>query len=64
MLMIDEKLCIKRLRFSDLVQEKASEVEADDAAQQFDVDFAIMTLELSGFLKALTGAFGGVEKSE
>ncbi len=61
---IDEKLCIKRLRFSDLVQEKASEVEADDAAQQFDVDFAIMTLELSGFLKALTGAFGGVEKSE
>lgn len=61
---IDEKLSIKRLRFSDLVQEKASEVEADDAVQQFDVDFSIMTLELSGFLKALTGAFGGVDSAE
>ncbi len=60
---VDEKLSIKRLRFSDLVHEKAIEVEADDAAQQFDTDFSIMSLELSGFLKALVSAMGGEETS-
>jgi recombination associated protein RdgC len=56
---VDEKLIIKRLRFSDLVQEQADEIEADDVATQFDVDFSIMALELSGFFKALMEAFGG-----
>ncbi len=61
--LIDEKLSVKRLRFSDLVYEKAAEVEADDAAQQFDIDFSIMSLELSGFFKALVSAFGGEDTS-
>lgn len=56
---IDENLGIKRLRFSDIVREKTAEVEADDAAMQFDVDFSIMTLELAGFLKALIEVMGG-----
>ena len=60
---IDDKLVIRRLRFSDLVQEQANEVEADDAATRFDVDFAIMSLELSRFIAALTDAFGGVEEA-
>jgi recombination associated protein RdgC len=58
---IDEKLVVKRLRFADIVQEQASDVEAADAAAQFDVDFSIMALELSGFIEALTAAFGGAE---
>ena len=58
---VDDKLAVKRLRFTDLVQDKADEVEADDAAEQFDVDFAIMTQELSVFIKALVTAFGGEE---
>ena len=58
---VDDKLAVKRLRFTDLVQEKADEVDADDAAEQFDVDFSIMTLELSAFIKALVKAFGGEE---
>jgi len=58
---LDEKLTVKRLRFSDIVQEQASDAQADDAAAQFDVDFSIMALELSGFIKALTEAFGGAE---
>ena len=61
--MVDEKLSIKRLRFSDLIHEKALEVEAGDAAQQFDVDFSIMSLELSGLINALISAFGGEETS-
>jgi len=61
---LDEKLAIKRLRFSDVVQDKANEIEAEDAAMQFDVDFSIMTLELAAFFKALIGAFGGEEARE
>lgn len=56
---IDDSLAIKRLAFDDIVQEKANEIDADSAAEQFDVDFSIMTLELSGFIKALVKAFGG-----
>lgn len=56
---VDDKLAVKRLRFTDVVQEKADEVEAQDFAEQFDVDFSIMTLELSVFIKALMTAFGG-----
>jgi len=56
---VDDKLAVKRLRFTDVVQEKADEVDAQDAIEQFDVDFSIMTLELSAFIKALMEAFGG-----
>jgi len=55
---------IKRLRFSELVQDKANEADAEDAATQFDVDFSIMSLELAGFFKALISAFGGEEAKE
>ena len=61
---LDEKTAIKRLRFTDLVQEKADEAEVDDVAGQFDVDFSIMTLELSQFLKALMAALGGEAESD
>jgi recombination associated protein RdgC len=57
--LLDDKLIIKRLRFSELVQEQADEIEADDVATQFDVDFSIMALELSGFFKAVMNALGG-----
>ncbi len=61
--LLDEKLVVKRLRFSDLVQEQASEIEADDVATRFDVDFSIMTLELRAFFKALVDALGGEDLS-
>ena len=61
--LLDEKLIVKRLRFSDLVQEQASEIETDDVAARFDVDFSIMTLELSGFFKALVDALGGEDST-
>jgi recombination associated protein RdgC len=62
--MLDDKLCVKRLKFSDIVHEKADEQEAEDVAQQFDVEFSIMTLELSNFFQALISAFGGVAETE
>ncbi len=56
---LDDALGIKRLRFLDLVQEQASEVEAADEAERFDVDFSIMSGELAAFLPRLLELFGG-----
>jgi len=58
-LVLDEALAVKRLRFLDLVQEAAAEVETDEAAERFDIDFSIMSLELAAFLPALADMFGG-----
>lgn len=60
---LSEDLTIKRLRFLDLIQEAALEVEADDAATRFDADFALMTLELSRFIPEIINAFGGEDTS-
>jgi recombination associated protein RdgC len=58
---INDKLAIKKLKFSDLLQEQANNdnTNNDDAAQQFDADFAIMTAEISAFITALMEALGG-----
>lgn len=58
---LDEKLVIKRVRFTDVVQEKVDQNEQrnEDAASAFDVDFSIMTLEIAAFLRALINALGG-----
>lgn len=51
---VDDALVIRKLRFSDIVQEKA-----EDPAAQFDTDFSIMALELSEFIRALVDELGG-----
>lgn len=56
---IANDLSISRLRFEDMILEKASESDAETAAQQFDQDFVVMTLTLSEFFKALFSVFGG-----
>ena len=61
---IDENLIVRRLRFADIIQEQADDIETGDAAAQFDVDFSIMALELSAFIEALGEAFGGLEDAE
>lgn len=57
---LHENLVIKRLKFLDLVIEKAYEIEAEDASQRFDADFSIMAEEISDFIPALFEAFGGL----
>ncbi len=57
--LLDDALGVKRLRFLDLVQEQAADVEAADAAERFDADFAIMSGELAAFLPRLLELFGG-----
>lgn len=58
-MVLDETLAIKRLRFLELVQDQAAEVETDDPAVRFDADFAVMSLELAAFLPQLLELFGG-----
>lgn len=57
---LTESLAIKRLKFLDLMQEAAEESEADDEATRFDVDFALMSLELGNFVNSLIKLFGGL----
>ncbi|MBN4053660.1 recombination-associated protein RdgC [Haliea sp. AH-315-K21] len=57
---IAEDLSLKRLRFENINEESAS-FEEESAAQKFDQEFVLMTLELSGFFKSFFNAFGGLE---
>ena len=55
---IDDQLQLKRIRFTDTVLDEAE--DADTAAQRFDADFAIMSLEFSRFIPRLLEIFGGL----
>lgn len=57
--MIDDQLAIKRLKFEDSISEKANDRNPETKAEQFDADFAIMTLELKDFIAAILTSFGG-----
>lgn len=56
---LDEAFGIKKLRFLDLVQEEAADIETSDPVERFDADFAIMSLELATFLPRFIELFGG-----
>ena len=56
---LEDSLAIKRLRFLDLIQDQAAEINTSDQADQFDIDFSIMSLELATFLPRLMELFGG-----
>jgi recombination associated protein RdgC len=60
---LDESLGIKRLRFLELVQNQAADVETQDEIARFDADFTIMALELNQFLPRLLELFGGEAKA-
>ncbi|MGR8935549.1 MAG: recombination-associated protein RdgC [Gammaproteobacteria bacterium] len=60
---IDEHLAIKRLRFLDLIQDQVQDTDSGDAADLFDTEFSIMSLELAGFLPRLLELFGGENQS-
>src|SRR5690606_20508862 len=60
---IAEDLTLKRLRFGDILQEQAHDSGAEDAAAQFDADFAILSMELARPLPQILDAFGGEDDS-
>ncbi|QPK62290.1 recombination-associated protein RdgC [Methylomonas sp. LL1] len=54
---LDENLSVKRLKFLDLIQEQAADIETIDEVEQFDADFSIMTAELAQFFPRLLELF-------
>ncbi|HEY7774094.1 MAG TPA: recombination-associated protein RdgC [Marinagarivorans sp.] len=58
---IEEDLAIKRLRFGDEIKDKAADAHPETAAEEFDTEFAVMTLEMKSFIEALAQAFGFAE---
>jgi len=62
-LVINADLSLSRLRFEDMVLEQSRETDAESAAQQFDQDFAVMSLTLAGLFDSLFAAFGGLAEA-
>ncbi len=62
-LVVPEDLSLKRLRFTDTLKAEQDE-QIEDPVQQFDSDFALMTLELSKLITELMDAFGGESEAE
>jgi recombination associated protein RdgC len=60
---LDENLSVKRLRFLELIQNQATEINTESEQERFDVDFSIMTAEFSHFLPKLLELFGGENKT-
>lgn len=58
---LTDQLQIKRVAFLDILKGE-TENQAEDAEEQFDIDFALMTGELSAMLADLTKALGGEKK--
>ncbi|MDD2737354.1 MAG: recombination-associated protein RdgC [Methylomonas lenta] len=54
---LDESLFVKRLKFLDLIQDQAADIDAIDEVEQFDADFSIMSAELAQFIPRLIELF-------
>jgi recombination associated protein RdgC len=61
---VDDCLAVKGLKLDDAISDKANDRNPESKAEQFDADFAIMTLELKNFIAALLSAFGGENEAE
>jgi recombination associated protein RdgC len=59
---LTEQLQIKRLAFLDILRNETDN-QTEDADEQFDIDFALMTGELGAMLADLTRALGGEKKT-
>jgi recombination associated protein RdgC len=59
----DEDLCLRRLRFGDVMRDKLDEQENDDPVAQFDASFTLMALEIRELLPPLLESLGGEDRS-
>ena len=58
---IDSDFSIKRLKFGEEILDRAGDRNPETAAEEFDAEFSIMTLELKLFLSELMRAFSIAE---
>ena len=55
--MLHDDLSIKRIKFSDVIQEQNDDIDSDDALARLDADFALMAGELNRMISALHAEF-------
>lgn len=59
---LTDKLLVKRLGFLDIIREQAA--DAQNADEQFDIDFTLMSGEVARLLGDLVPALGGEAKPD
>ncbi|WP_422138438.1 recombination-associated protein RdgC [Endozoicomonas sp. ALC020] len=57
---LSDDLIVRKLKFTEVIQDQLDEVEAETAAEQFDADFAVMSLSLRKLINDLAEALGGL----
>jgi recombination associated protein RdgC len=60
---LTEEFILKRLQFLEVVKEQAQQDAGEDATQQFDADFILMTGLLARLFERLFKAFGGEDEA-
>lgn len=63
-LMLDDQLAIKRLKFDGSITDPENERTPETKAEQFDLDFSIMSLEIDALLKQLIKLLGGIDRDK
>ena len=58
---VDEQFSFKRIKYGSEITEQAGDHNSETRVDQFDIEFSIMTLELSEFIEAMSLAFGGID---
>ena len=61
---LDDQFAVKRLKFEDKLLEQAGDRNPETAAEAFDADFAVMSIEITALVKALLDAFGGAVETD
>ncbi|WP_330927420.1 recombination-associated protein RdgC [Candidatus Sororendozoicomonas aggregata] len=56
---LGDDLVIRKLKFTEVIQDQLDAINAETAAEQFDADFSVMTLTLRKLLTDLINALGG-----
>lgn len=57
---LSDDFVIRKLKFSDAIQDKLNQDQAETAAEQFDADFAMMTVLQQQLINALIKGLGGL----
>ena len=56
---LGDDLIIRKLKFTEVIEEKLDDIQAETAAEQFDADFSVMTLSVRQLITDLVSALGG-----
>ncbi len=62
--LLDDQCAIKRLKFEGDITDPNSERQPETKAEQFDLDFSIMSLEIDALLKLLIKQLGGIDNTD